>query len=840
MKDVLRLFGCGLVTTWLSAAPAAAANWSVETRTSSHTRAHCYVGDQESCFQTYTLTHTAYTGYFSSQQEASSACSAALGGANCGYASGEPGPPLMSGGWVITCPGGINQYGLCTSTLNRHATAYFPTLVIEQDIERPADCRSSARQFGNPIDGLTGEKRESITLLRWSREAPSLQLHYRSSGFARQVGATALSGSNIQGSPVAAGALGAGIPDAAGHQPFGPLWSHSLDSRVTLTGNALRLSRLPGGGGLTFRGRTDGSPMLPPSDQADRLHFRGGAGGAYWLHRDPRLMRSTYFSASGMLIHAVNADGTGRQWLTYSDSATPRTQAAGPDRLLSVRDAQGRQLRVAYLSDGSGLATDRIGALTDDQGSRTAFDYDGAGRLTTVRWPDGSTQRFTYDATLPWALTARIDEAGVAVGNWTWDRDTGLVNATAGADGVGRHVLRFGQAPYVSVTETLEGPILRRRYRWQAGSASEVVQPNGSSVTLAPTAVNGQLQLTQRNQPAGAGCDASVQSSVLDANGNALVRDNFDGSRSCHAFDTARNLELVRVEGLDRSITCSTVLADGAALPPGARKITTRWHPVWPLPELTASPGRIEHRVYNDRPDPLGNNATLTCMSDAGYDAGFPDIAPAALCRQVQRATADANGSQGLQAAADPAVPARDERWTYNRQGRPLSHDGPRTDVADITTYAYHPATTANATAGDLLSVRNPAGQVTTFSRYNLAGLVLERQDVNGVVTSHAYDLRQRLVQVTQAGQRMLFDYAPSGLLTKVTLPDASTLSYGYDRAQRLVSISDGSGNRIRYTLDNSGQRTGEERQDAQGTLTRRLTRVFDALGRVQEQVGRP
>jgi len=42
----------------------------------------------------------------------------------------------------------------------------------------------------------------------------------------------------------------------------------------------------------------------------------------------------------------------------------------------------------------------------------------------------------------------------------------------------------------------------------------------------------------------------------------------------------------------------------------------------------------------------------------------------------------------------------------------------------------------------------------------------------------------------------------------------------------------------VTYTLDNAGNKTGESLKDASGTLVRNITRVFDALGRVQQAVG--
>ena len=834
-------------------APVWAVDWMTETTTSSHNRSHCWVDGYASCWVTYTNQRIAYKAYFGTQQDATAACMSKLDGIACAYASGEPGPPLMSGGWLTTCPGGVNQYGLCVFTLNRHATAYFPTVVAEQDVERPADCPATGRRFGNPIDGLTGEKHERLPLLQWSGQAPPLALHYRSAGFARQVGTSTLTANNIPGLPGASGSVGLGLPDSAGSRPFGPLWTHGLDSRVTQLADGVRLSRIAGSGGLLFRGKTDGSLMLPPADQPDRLQYKGGAGGAHWLHRDPRTLRSQYFSAAGMLVHVVNADGTGRQWLSYSDAATPRAVAAGPDRLLAVRDALGRQLRVGYRRDAQGLAIDLISDVTDDLGERTSFEYDTSGRLTGLRWPDGSAQRLTYDLALPWALAARIDEAGVAVGGWTWNPATGLVTSTSGADGVNRHLLRFAQPPHVTVTDVLEGRILRRKYSWQPGAGAEVTRPNGSVVALGSALRNGSLQLLQRSQPAGVGCDASTSAMSLDLNGNAIVKDDFAGARTCHAYDTTRNLELVRVEGVDRSASCPALLADGAVLPPGAHKITTRWHPVWPIAEIVASPGRTETRVYNDRPDPFAGGSVSSCMPWMGGGDVPTDIQPAALCRRVQRATTDRNGSQGLAAATDPGAPPRDERWTYTRHGQPLSHDGPRTDVADLTTWSYHAATTADARAGDLAELRNGLGQAWRFHRWGQTGLLLSSSDANGVRTDLVYDRRQRLVSSTAAAgtpwaRQTVQHWDARGLLRRTDLPpvmasnaagtggsaQGKSIRYEYDRAHRLVGVFTGTGQGESYWLDVSGNVVATNVHHGDDT-TRPPTvqlREFDALDR--------
>jgi YD repeat-containing protein len=107
--------------------------------------------------------------------------------------------------------------------------------------------------------------------------------------------------------------------------------------------------------------------------------------------------------------------------------------------------------------------------------------------------------------------------------------------------------------------------------------------------------------------------------------------------------------------------------------------------------------------------------------------------------------------------------------------------------------------------------------------------------DANGVVTAYTYDLRQRLKSVAVGGQLTQYDYDLAGQLKKVTQPDASTLGYDHDDAHRLTAVYDNLGNRIDYVLDNAGNRKEEKVTGAGGVLKRKLTRVIDALGRVQQ-----
>jgi YD repeat-containing protein len=214
------------------------------------------------------------------------------------------------------------------------------------------------------------------------------------------------------------------------------------------------------------------------------------------------------------------------------------------------------------------------------------------------------------------------------------------------------------------------------------------------------------------------------------------------------------------------------------------------------------------------------------------------------LCKRVQHATSDNNGAAGFAAAIDPSVPVREQRWTYSQEGQTLTY----TDaLGNTTTYSYHPDTLFSGTGpdatgrtkGDLATVTDPAGHVTSYPLYDKHGKWLEVVDPNGVSKTRFFDARQRLVAVQIGDAVTSYQYWPNGLLKKVSQPDGSFLSYEYDSAHRLRALVDHFDNRIEYTLDAMGNRTREVVRAPNGVVIRSLRYSIDSLGRVQLVTGR-
>lgn len=378
--------------------------------------------------------------------------------------------------------------------------------------------------------------------------------------------------------------------------------------------------------------------------------------------------------------------------------------------------------------------------------------------------------------------------------------------------------------------------VIWRDHYWRVPLGTLIFLPNGQTTSLVAGDVLGTPRLTSQNQPAGSGCAASSSAQSYDAQGNATQRDDFNGNRTCYGYDLSRNLEAFRVEGLANTASCSGLAAASATLPAASRKVSTQWHPDWRLEAKRAEPGRIVTSVYNGQPDPIAGG-TASC---APAGATLPDGKPiAVLCKRVEQASTDVDGSQGFSATLQSGVANRAWSYTYNLNGQVLTAKGPRTDVNETTTYTYYTDTIATHTLGDMATVTNPLGQVTQYTQYNKYGQLLQMVDPNGVITLNSYDLRQRLTSTNVAGQITSYSYDAAGQLIRVTLPDASYIGYEYDAAHRQRAVFDNLGNRIDYTLDNLGNRVAEAVKDAGGALRRQLTRSIDALGRVQQVNGR-
>ena len=178
-------------------------------------------------------------------------------------------------------------------------------------------------------------------------------------------------------------------------------------------------------------------------------------------------------------------------------------------------------------------------------------------------------------------------------------------------------------------------------------------------------------------------------------------------------------------------------------------------------------------------------------------------------------------------------VQATERSWsyTYNNQGLIETANGPRTDVSDITTYAYD-------LQGRLTSVTNALGHITQLSNFDSYGNPQTVVDANGVTTSLSYTPQGWLASVSTAGSTTGFEHDAIGQITKVTRGDGSWLQYTWNGARRLTRITNNLGESVEYDYDLMGNRTAQRLKDASSTLTQQQSWAYDELGRLLRTVG--
>jgi YD repeat-containing protein len=502
------------------------------------------------------------------------------------------------------------------------------------------------------------------------------------------------------------------------------------------------------------------------------------------------------FTVDGSMVNAPPTSGMRLQQTAsgflLTDENDTREQYDASGRLQSITTRAGVVVTLGYDSSGRlSTATDsfghkltltydglnRLSTVADSAQHTVVYGYDLMGRLSIVTNADASRRTYLYEnAGLPNAITGLVDESNNRYSTWSYDTQARVIS-TSEAGGAGAATLAYAnQSPGSPVTDTDALGAIRVLTFDRFGDRNLVVGVSGSQC---PT------------------CSEAL-ATTYDWRGFVSSRTDYNGNVTCYANDPERGLELVRVEGFTPGHSCPTDLTSYvAATGTRERKITTSWHSTFREPIAITESNRTTAFTY----DAAGNALTKT-------------VTDTSVTPNVSRTWA----------------------YTYDTYGRVLTADGPRTDVTDVTTYTYYTCTSGTE-CGQLHTLTNAAGQTTTYNTYNPHGQPLTITDPNGVVTTLTYDARQRLTSRQTGTESTTFEYWPTGLLKKVTLPDASYLFYVYDGAHRLTQISDGPGNSIDYTLDAMGNRTAENVYDPSNALQRTHTRVFNTLSQLYKDV---
>ncbi|MDR2881050.1 MAG: hypothetical protein LBV29_04040 [Azoarcus sp.] len=465
----------------------------------------------------------------------------------------------------------------------------------------------------------------------------------------------------------------------------------------------------------------------------------------------------------------------------------------GQNRLLSVLDATGKRTMLEYGHKEDPL---KITGIKDPYGRRAQIGYDARGRLTSITDAVGLVSRVTYPgkSTFIDTLTTPYGVSRFASGN-SWE----AVQWVEITDPLGRteRVESRDDAPGIVDTEK-DAPAV-------AGIVNKGLSKNNTFHwdALAYEKRKHKIDYTQAKILHWRSDEAGKTADVLSSVKQPLE------SRQWYVYGSK-----AKTTGLSsRPTGIARVLPDGQT--------------------------QLRQFAWNEKGHPLMKRDPLGRETKITYAPNGIDV--------IKEQQKTATGYDTL------------SEITWNKQHLPLTV---RDATGKITTYTYNSAGQPLQVSGKLgASVRyhydeqgrltrmiNPTGRVRESYTYDAFGNIASQTDSEGATTKHEYDALNRLTKTTYPDGTTLentwdkLDIVRvkdrSGKLTHTQYDAARQLveyrdalraiQFGYDKAGRLVSLTDGGGQQTRWQRDIQGRVIGKYSAD-----DTRLFYSYDSAGRL-------
>ncbi|WP_235365013.1 LysM peptidoglycan-binding domain-containing protein [Sphingomonas sp. ERG5] len=547
--------------------------------------------------------------------------------------------------------------------------------------------------------------------------------------------------------------------------------------------------------------------------------------------------RYTYDAANRTLTRTIDAgSGTLNLVTTYEYDAkgqqTLVTEASGTPEVRSTRidyDLNGRKLAV-LVDPGAGKLN-----------LRTDYSYDAAGRLLSMA--EGSGTTLLTSATAAKFTTYSYDDV---------DR---LVQTTVDSTGLNlRTVLNYDKAGnLVARTDgsgTADAQITRLRYDANdrlthsvdaLGQVTGTVYDNEGRVietrvywTTMPLTGSTPLDLSQAGAPAIPATNANdrVTRYVYDGDGRLAYSIDNAGQITATVYDgsgnvTARTTYAVLLGSTAVTLAALNGFAATAANGVGARVTRMAYDSIGRLAYSVDAQGAVSKFAYDTGGNLLNRTdyaavytgtAALTLAAMDGFAA-----TNATGANRITRMAYDAAGRMVASVDATGAA----TRITYDALGNVLK----QTAYAQLASTATQPtATTAFTTSAD---------DRTTQYIYDDAGRVTHRLDALNYLVQYNYNALDQVVSETRYANPLTvsgdFDTADLAALA-LSAADDRTTGYDYDKAGRLILVTDGEGFKTRTLYDALGRIT--DIKYAEGTADESVThRVYDAANRLIDEI---
>ena len=619
-----------------------------------------------------------------------------------------------------------------------------------------------------------------------------------------------------------------GLPSSG----LGTAWAHDWNAIVSKVSATRAVYTHTKGDPMVFDFINGAYVGNDPVSFGYRLTSTGPSGADIFQITDPN--SSVWnFDVSGRLASIVRKDGQ------------VNVTRNGTGQVLRVSNEQGHFIDFEYTA---ALLT----RIQGSDGSFRTYSYDSSGRLLSVS--DGTATK-TYHYNEPLLASSTLNNNLITgVSDWGGDRyltvsynTTDSVSSTELAGGVNRHTFNG---------TTVTDPLLTTR-------------------TFNFTTAKGVRLFAGVSSPCPS-CGGTFKQRTYTPDGFLTEQLDFLNTPTTFVHDTARQLEIVRIEAKGKDTRPALARSD-------ERKVETSWHANWRVPVerktfFCAAP-TASYQPCNNATNTRWTLESLTrhAVNARGQITAVCQIDPANATAMAYTCGSATNAPTGVRQTVTDYCDTTDADFnsaTCPFEGYVKTIDGPRTDVADITTRTYfgaeHPSCATQPTScpyrkGDLRYLDNALGQRTEFIAYDGAGRLLRQKDANGVITDLVYHPRgwllSRTVRSNADGTPNTSDaitrieYEPYGEVKRVIQPDEVGMEYCRDAAHRIKAVvqttlsspsrcSSGAptagSEAIVYTLDAAGNRTKEEVRDSTGATKRLLARQYNTLGELRSLINAP
>lgn len=519
--------------------------------------------------------------------------------------------------------------------------------------------------------------------------------------------------------------------------------------------------------------------------------------GTFWRHNYARKL-----TVSGSNADIADGSGariyftlTGGNWVPDDPSTRSKLQTSGSDYIYTLPDGTVEKYnstklltRITYLGGGAINLTyngsNQLTGVANENGRSLTLTY-SSGKVATVVTPDGT---FSYSYTGSNLTTVTRPDTKTTIYHYENGTYPNALTGITDAKGNRYSTYAYGGGSGKASSTKLAGNVEEYTVAYNTND-STVTNPLTKNTSYYYRNIQGVRRITQVAGAVSTNCPASNRYYGYDGWGRVVYTTDWENNVTRYAYDSRSNV--IRI-------------AEAAGT--GIRRMTyITWDPTFNLPNVVTEPGLTTDFDY----DTYGRLVTMT-LTDTATGA--------------TRITTYAYHSNGTDGSGNVIL------------GRLAQIDGPRTDVSDITSFAYD----GNY---NLTTVTNALSQVTTITARDSAGRPTTVQDPNGINTVLTYDSNGWLQTATRASGTALaalydFDYDFNGNIVKVTLPNSVFVEYSYDNAQRLTGIKDSLNNTVTYTLNNASNATKVEVKNTTPATTYVHNQTFDELARLLTSIG--